>query len=691
MDEQDSLNLRIEELKSMRTTNMTLGEIRDKLRELSALEKQADTAFYHKTIASATIASASDRPLIIPHIPNGTQSAQLKQSKPKISEVDVGRYVMTTVAAVLCLFAFGVLILTIWGSMPDAGKFLLFLVVGIGLESLGTWRASKQYMRPFWLGVAGLGAGISFIDLTAGCLFWGLYGLVLTGIFVIVWFIANLYLGRKQSAGIYYVISYIGGLIASLLACEIMMVGSYGETALMLITVVIAAAGYLECTVESKQYLVLFNISYCGIVCLCLVSLLRDSSMFSWVALPWFCIVLALWCLYLTRKVRPLQGDAGTAIRVVITFILSLLARASVTSACHNEGVSTLVANLLLIVVLCTPVVKAGPGYLMGVIVALSDSVIAVSQECNFDILLLAVVLAISVWVAGISWSWDNRVALLISYGYALMRIPQVDQPDVLHVIVATVTFIALLACIAGHVCRSIREDVWFSKPFDLLVASVLPGASMSVFTEISLVPPALQCAVVMVCLYIYYFLYLNRCEEAPAQGVKTVWYGVRVITYLALLSNILFADTMDKVILTCAMMITIGFNLYQMIRTKSGAHTILCCLLANWQMLCLTGMWDFRINILTSIVGILIAAGFVTAGFLLDIKASRQVGLGCAVLYSIKLGLFDVVGNTGIGAAGGLLIAGLLCFGISLAYNRARKLDESMNHGAESYDEESE
>lgn len=688
MSEHDEIISHMKELEAMKLADMTLGEARDRLRELSSLEQKQrvlDVQSNYQPVVSTT-----HKPPVIPYVPMSS-AVRGRKSKPKISEVDVGRYVMTTVAAVLCLLAFGVLILTIWGSMPDMGKFLLFLAVGIGLESLGTWRASKQYMRPFWLGVAGLGAGISFIDLTAGCLFWGLYELVLTGIFVIIWFIANLYLGRKQSAGIYYVISYIGGLIASLLACEIMVVGSYGETALILITAVIAVAGYLECTAESKQYLVLFNISYCGIVCLCLVSLLRDSSMFSWVALPWFCVVLALWCLYLTRKVRLFQGDAGIAIRVVITFILSLLARASVTSACQNEGVSVLVMNLLLIVVLCVPAIKADSGYLMGVVVALSDSVIAVSQECNFDILLLTVVLAISVWVVGISWSWDNRVALLISYGYALMRISEVNQPDVLHVIVAIVTFIALLACIAGYACRSIRENIWFNKPFDLLVVSALPGASMSVFTKINLVPMALQCTVVMVCLYIYYFLYLDRCEEAPTQNVKIAWYVARVVTYLALLSNILFADTADKIILTCAMMITIGFNLYQMIHTKSGAHAILCCLLANWQMLCLTGMWDFKINILTSIAGILIAAGFVAAGFLLDIKASRQVGLGCAVLYSIKLGLFDVAGNTGIGTAGGLLIAGLLCFGISLAYNQARKLDESVNQGAESYEEESE
>lgn len=76
------------------------------------------------------------------------------------------------------------------------------------------------------------------------------------------------------------------------------------------------------------------------------------------------------------------------------------------------------------------------------------------------------------------------------------------------------------------------------------------------------------------------------------------------------------------------------------------------------------------------SLFGLGIAAGFIGLGFWKRRKALRVSGLCMMIVYVLKISLADIqTGGNVAGTAIGLLFGGLVCFGVSFAYNRLDKL----------------
>ena len=111
------------------------------------------------------------------------------------------------------------------------------------------------------------------------------------------------------------------------------------------------------------------------------------------------------------------------------------------------------------------------------------------------------------------------------------------------------------------------------------------------------------------------------------------------------------------------------------MFHTTYKVHGVLACLAANWCLWLSAFLWAPEARASVSAAGILLSAGFVAAGFYLGRRSVRQAGLYCALLYALKLGLFDMSFSGGLGMAAGFLVSGAGCFGISLLYNKLGKI----------------
>ncbi len=625
------MNKDVEELRSMRLSDMTLGEAYDRLKELQRAERR--------------------------HVSRVSPPKQ----RSKVSEQMVGRYVMTVLASILCLLAFSALVLALWKDLGDGVKFAMFLVLGIVLEVLGTWCASKKSMRPFWLGVAGVGAGVMFIDLMAGSLLWGLYGLSLTCIFMLLWFAGNLRLGSMQSAVIFYVVAYIGGVIATSLSCSLLSGEVWSEVALLVMLGVMGLAGYLEYSVGLKQSVLLLHLSFCIVTVSYLATIWAEGNYTN--LLPYFYFPYLLVCLYMTRQIDVLSGTVQVLIRAGFCFLLSLLLYVTTTHAVPDSF-----GRLLVVVLLCVFSYRSGDGYFLGVSYVFVGLLAVASKEVGFGILLAVAVLVGIVWASRMQWGWHNRLAMLVCYLMVMTESPYTPDPGALQYATALATYVLTLAFIAGYAWRSHKQDAWFRRPYDVLVLSVLPGLSSGLLTDVGLVPDSFVFALTLAGLYAYYFVCIRQGND---KGARFLWYTARGWAYLCLMLALIFPSVGDKVVLTLSMMMALGFNVYLMVKSHSSAQCVASCLLANWELACLSGLWAVHINILVSIVGIMIAAAFVTVGFILDIKPSRLVGLATAVAYALKLGIFDVSGVSSLGVAGGLLVAGLLCFGISFIYHK--------------------
>ena len=100
-----------------------------------------------------------------------------------------------------------------------------------------------------------------------------------------------------------------------------------------------------------------------------------------------------------------------------------------------------------------------------------------------------------------------------------------------------------------------------------------------------------------------------------------------------------------------------------------------------------LVSMWAIitrlsAINYIVSIAMLLLAIGMIIIGFKIKVediignKEMRLFGLVLSMIVTIKLLMFDIEHNNLLETSGYLLLAGVLCFAISFAYNR---LDKSL------------
>ena len=79
-------------------------------------------------------------------------------------------------------------------------------------------------------------------------------------------------------------------------------------------------------------------------------------------------------------------------------------------------------------------------------------------------------------------------------------------------------------------------------------------------------------------------------------------------------------------------------------------------------------------VNFVISIAGIVLAVLFIIFGFKFLLKGCRLYGLVVSLLCVIKLAMFDIQYDSTIMRPVGLLVSGLLCFGISWIYSRLER-----------------
>ena len=687
MDERESLEQQYEELCATPISDMTLKELREGLRKMQHLE-------YQLSGQKITQSNRQEVPRRRRRYEGGAPRPSTQEQRPirerNISEQHVGRYVMTILAATLCLLALGVFITSFWAYMSDATRFLLLLVLCVVLEALGFWRESKGSMRPFWLGIAGLGTSGLLLVIISGTMVWYLYDTLLTGLMAIVWFVATFLLAYNRKVGVFYVIAYIGGAITTALACLSIAPGLASEIVLIFLIGAVVGVGYGGYKITGYYWLLIANQIFCWFA-VCSVGdaykgMVTDVyptdilGEYNPVVISWFLVLVLGFCLFNTRYLseKPTYGA------LFINSVVSYFNCGFFLLACEFAGGKELGYGLACVGIILA-MLYSTPGYLIGASVPLMVATASISEGMtdHFNVgdmiytcgaLLPAIILLAFCAIPAALRKQHDRVGVVVfsvcTFAEALSSYYKVSP----HFYVA-VAFLLFLAWIA-YVFNVWRNDWFFSKPVDLLLLSVVPSIVLAVLCRVNLLPDVTPFVVVTASLQVYGVFYLNQQEDSKRTGAYVVWCVLRVLAYIVILGNCLFPDTPTKVLLTLSLMLTVVYNLYQMIDARSRVQTVICCIMANLHLWMISGMWGWDIQLLISMVGLLIGVGFIVGGFYISLKPARQCGLACCIIYVLKMGLIDSSGG-GLGTAGGLLVAGLVCFAISFAYNKALKLYE--------------
>lgn len=670
MQEREILLQRKETLESTPVEGMTIGQVRATVQELCDIELQLQTINRKSIRNSQTV---SNTPIYVPHVE--THQEPIRKPKRKLSELNVGRSVMTVLAASLCLLALGAFIASFWLLLPSAIKFVLLFVIGAALEALGVWRHTNKTLKSFWLGVAGLGASTIFVILMAGCVLWQLYGIGLLGLLVFAWVAAHVFLGDKYKAGTFYVIAHIGGALSMLLGNLLLEVSGIGSIALTVLSAAIVTLGMMQFIRTKSNLLLALNLAFCLLSGFILVAFEGDQSN---IITQTYLIALPTLCLYNTRYIKWEIHGEDWLLRTAVTFFCG-----SFLLYCVDHAIMIPVA----VTIACLSVftfcfVYSQRGYLLGISVVLfavlsglqSNQLYTAfsftpSQVYQYSMLLPATAVLLFCLLCRYFKDSLDRMALELLFVLTVKECILHSGDVQLFECVASVCL--LLCSLALWYCLSSKYSLYTNEVWEKFVASVIPGALLIILSSRDMLPRSLPFAVITIGMQVYWLFILSRLDSAE-YALHRAWAFVRFAFYFALLVCCLSPSLGDKFIITVSLILTLGFSVYRAIQSDARILSVQACLIANWHLMVIASLWGLtQYAVVISIVGLGVSCVFIVEGFLIDRKGARQAGLVCAVGYALKIGLVDINLRGGLSAAGGLLVAGVMCFGISYAYHR--------------------
>ena len=502
---------------------MTLGEALPSLKKLQDVELMIAQAERDLSLVSQDTNPCSP----------STSPAKKKKS---ISELNLGRYVMTVLAAGLCLLALGIFVLSFWGSLPDIFKFLLIMAAGTILECFGFWRAKKPSMRTFFLGLAGLGSGTLFIVLVSGSLVWNIYGSYAASIGLLTWFILHVWLALHKKANIFYVIAYIGGLVTIWLASLSADRNISGELMLIFLLLTIVGLGEFSAWKSKSKGLVLANILFCLISFFLIRSNYEQGSIpGSWYEpklLPWVMIALAALCLFEVRRLVPKNWKHAMQIEALATFIACIFVNICVNQVqILTDKTAPLVTTA--IIVLCS--VKSCSGYLPGAAVPSAIFLSMASWHiCGCIGLFPALAAAIVAAIPGILEDKDKRTGVILFYLTAVLA--TILAPKLL---LSALAVVALMVGLAIYGINTARKGMYFRKPLDLLIMAVLPGILLTALRDFSIYRQVMPVGTAIAGLIAYDYFVVRKIDEknfdCPAH---VLWASCMIVSYLLLVSG---------------------------------------------------------------------------------------------------------------------------------------------------------
>lgn len=663
---------KLNEIGSRKLDGLTVAEAAGLLREYSRCEKLA---------ASEPATPPAPEPV------RYEASVQTPHKKPvrRLDEAAVGRYVMTAAAAALCLLGTAVFAAGFWSGLPGLAKYAVLLLAGLGLWTLGG-RKSSGAMRPFWLGVSGLGSGVVFLSIILGHSNWDLYGMLVTGVLCMGWTGACFLMGQKAQSWLFYVIAYVGGWLSFQLACETAY-STAAEVRCGVVAVCVLTMGAAAWRANKKHWIMA---AFWMAACWAMGSMLSDIKYIAadgpmWIRVGhYFCAPLACGAAWFLPKAVPELKNHRRLECLAMTagaFANALFIK-NMAGALFNYGNRS--ADVLAAVILLSGAFIAKPGYLLGISIPL---VSLAAGPADGPGVLAASVLALAACLASCRFDEKvDRLGLFVTWcasTHAVLDGASFAPPGHRETFLAA--WLILTAGLAAWCWLRCQNGDWSAGSLSwLCVLSGFLYALMIPFEAYGLPD------YIMMCLAALSYNAFRRFLMPPTAGrtntvVKAGTALLCMMTACAVTTKCVFLGAFgmavpkgEPLVLTATLFLLAALDAYGMVRSQYRLQGALACLSANWCLWMSSLVWTQEARTTVSAIGILVSACFVAAGFRLNQKYARLAGLACALLYALKLGLYDASLSGGMGVSAGLLISGAGCFCISLLYNR---LDKAMSH----------
>lgn len=632
------------------------------------------------------------------------QAKKLQQPKKPAKEFDermLGKYLVGVLACVLVLLAVGVLAASVWNEIPDVAKFGLILLAGVAMQSAGIFFLAKSGVgNGFWMSMAGLGSSVAFLDLVAGCVGWNLYPDWIAGIFGILWFAIQFFFAAKFSSVVFYSVTYIGGVITVWLAAPFEAYAARDVMPMAFIICIMLAIGTAGNKIRPKRYLLYMNAAFAALcafrihmagyalafpvvfsILLAFLALWQacgifDEKQHAWNACMAFLgsLQLAVYCSDFEQFLS--DGANGPSVFVGILYP-SALASAGQGQFPAADAVSAAVCIALLLLAVCfsggrryavllgsSPVLILAAGELSDIFIG-NEAAVLCAAAC-----LLALQgkirknmetgrIALWLWIAAAgSAAWDMPGSIyvdgMISPGAFSLLVPPL-----------------FLAAAGFAVFRAIQLcDEGFWPDVELLLSMCVMGLGAALLCNL-FAGNLFGMAVFAICLLYHRWKFLR--EQKFLSAVLILWTVLSALVCACVhFEMVFFPSNLDKAAGSMILILFSCSSVCAAVWSGSLIRTVFSVLFANWTLFFVGNAAAGIEGLAISVLGLVLSAGFIALGFRRRSKGMRLFGLGFMILYVLKISLFDVAASGSIfGTAGGLLLGGAVCFGVSFAYNR--------------------
>ena len=133
-----------------------------------------------------------------------------------INEANIGKMLLSSVAAVLILLAAGVFVGVIWEYIPYIVKSFALIMIGMLAYFAGLKLYDSKGLYPY-MALAAIGTSVSFIGIIASRLAFNVIGTPATAILIVLWSLASMYGYLHYRKMVLSVVTNLGILISSIL------------------------------------------------------------------------------------------------------------------------------------------------------------------------------------------------------------------------------------------------------------------------------------------------------------------------------------------------------------------------------------------------------------------------------------------------------------------------------------------
>lgn len=635
-----------------------------------------------------------------------------KNTNSKIDEAVFGKYIIGALASLLIFVAAISLIALVWDRLSSETKLSLIVLVGFILTSIGFIRV-KKHKNPITSIILGTGSGLLFISILAANMAFALItsttAFLLAGIWALFFIISYKYTQTFFTT----VIAYIGSFIAIILGLTLVE-SSIDYIVVIIFTISIGAAilvtGYKWLN-DTKQ-LICTLLTLINVSCVLIVGLLYNINILTnWV---YYFAVLMLLLHGLTNRVFYLFDKLKLIIwHLFIGAFVALLTMIGLCGLLDIMDYSQILFVFILIILaqlvfsewrnytITTSLTVLYTTFLTGAIILLNIELFdfplgitvvtfilllldKLKNKSRYKVLTGFIVLFDTILVllfSSVSQT-DNILAysiyITINLGvitYILSNQYRLNSTD--HsIMLKIIGFISFIVNIFFLVARLVSN---FNKADDGINGGVIGYLFITIL--------------LIIFINSGYFKDWNspnfkwfskNRDVLQDKSISVLYVGTSIIYFLGLIGinevTAWYEQTiMIVTVLSIALLQSVNLLRYYKAVKVVGIWIGIKYWILTWIVLGVTFDMPFD-SVIYSLAGLILSLLSIAIGFKVNVKTLRLYGLILTILMVLKFIIVDLSQENSITRVIALMLGGLICFGISVLYNKLNTIIDEKN-----------